>query len=82
MFFGISSLVDPSRCKFVVKTRRRDGRRKPVLVTLPGPAGCSTMFEEFGAVPVGTTATIEIIPVDTVICCFELGAQSSFDFLS
>lgn len=60
----------------------KDGRQKPVLVTLPGPAGCSTVFEEFGAVPMDTTATIKIIPVDMVICCSELGAQSSFDFLS
>lgn len=44
--------------------------------------GLSTVFEEFGAGPVDTTATIKIIPVDMVICYFELGTQSSFDFLS
>ena len=38
------------------------------------------LFEEFGAGPLDTTATIKLIPEDMVICYFELGVQSFFDF--
>lgn len=40
------------------------------------------LFEEFGAGPLDTTATIKLIPEDMVICHFELGVQSFFDFLN